>query len=225
VIAMPTNALSASFLSLQLVLPAFNEFAARGGLDVELPLAERRVTKSHIGKLSPSVMAVLDHRHQFNWNSRTNSIYEGHIHYYDNSNSVTRMERQRLRELVQYQSVISTNEARQIAERFLTSLGYNLTRLRVGPPRVGHYTYQENPGDQPTPVPMFGVRWFPKGKEKPEWQDVLVEIEVSGLSKRIVRFTASPDAAKAVTIDLRRFKTPPSVPPTPGKGSEKAPLP
>jgi len=89
----------------------------------------------------------------------------------------------------------------------LKNLGFDLKKIKAGPPRVGQFTYQENPEDDPMLVPLFGIRWFPKSVKKPEWHDRLVEVQVSGLTKKIVYFSASPAADVGVAIDLRQFMT------------------
>ena len=73
---------------------------------------------------------------------------------------------------------------------------------------VRRWTYDpQEPGEEQLLLPGFGLRWFPKGKKKPHWSELLVEIEVSGLSKKITRFEALHGAADVVAIDLRQFTT------------------
>lgn len=205
---MPTNLVAATVLSLQLVLPAFDQFADRAELGLRLPLVEKRLTKSHVGRSSPSLMAIFDDRHQFNWNSSPTDTYKGSVGYYDNQNSVPRMERSKLPELAKQKSLLSTIEAKEIAEQGLKNLGYDLKKVKAGPPVVRQWTYDsQKPGEESVPLPAFGLRWFPKGKKNPHWSEVLVEMEVSGLTKKVTRFTASPAAVKAVAVDLRQFMT------------------
>lgn len=201
-----TNLVASGVLSLQLLLPGFNHFAERAALDVQIPLEERRVTKSHVGKLSSSLMATFDDRHQFNWHSTEHDVYKGRIYYTDRelNGSIGGL---RFRQLTNQPALITTNEARAIAEQALKNLGFDLKKIKAGEPRVGQFTYQEKPGDVPMPVPLFGVRWFPKRIKKPDWHDILVELEVSGRTKKVVYFSASPAADSAVAVDLRQFMT------------------
>jgi len=201
-----TNLLANGVLSLQLLLPAFNDFAERVGLDVRVPLEDRRVTKSHIGKSSSSLMVTFDDHHQFNWHSTERDLYKGRIYYLDTQLNGS-VGAARFRQLTNQPTLISTNGARVIAEEAMKSLGFDLKKINAGEPRVGQFTYQDKPGDVPMPVPLFGIRWFPNGIKKPEWHDRLIEIQVSGLTKKIVYFSASPAADAAVTTDLRRFTT------------------
>jgi len=205
---MATNAVAAIVLSAQLVLPAFNRFAERAVIDVRLPLEENRITKSHSGKLSPSLMVIFDHHHQFNWNSHREAPYIGEINYYDNKSSVARLEGPQLRELTKQKSVISTNEAREVAELCLKNLGFDLKKVKAGPPHVIQWMFDpEKPGAEQVPLPAYAVRWFPKGIKEPHWSQQLVQIEVSGLTKKVTSFSSLHGAAAAVAIDLRHFMT------------------
>jgi len=201
-----TNLVASGVLSLQLLLPAFNQFAERAALDMQLPLEERRITKSHVGKFSSSLMATFDDRHHFVWHSTERDVYKGRIYYTDRELNGS-VGPSKFRQLTNQPALISTNEARAIAEQCLKNLGFDLKKIKAGEPRVGQFTYQEKPTDQPMPVPLFGVRWFPKRIRKPEWHDILVEVEVSGRMKKIVYFSASPGADDGVAIDLRQFRT------------------
>ena len=60
-------------LSLQLVLPAFNDFAQKAQLDVPLPLELSHATKTNVGRNNRGVLMVFDDRYQFNWSSSTGS--------------------------------------------------------------------------------------------------------------------------------------------------------
>lgn len=205
---MATNLIANGILSLQLLLPAFNEFADRAELGVRLPLDEKRVTKSYVSKnqIGPGAMAVFDGQHQFNWTSSTNSPWTGRFLYYDNSNSVARIDRSKLPELAKLKSVISTNEAREIAERCLKELGYDLKKVNAAPPIVHQWTYDpRQPGEDAVLLPAFGLRWLPEGATEPHWSQILLEMEVSGLSGKITRFEPRSGAAKASSIDLRKF--------------------
>jgi len=55
------------------------------------------------------------------------------------------------------------------------------------------------------PLPGYVIRFIKKGVKKPEWHDSHMEIEVSGLTKKITRFTASPQLFKAVSVDLSKY--------------------
>lgn len=213
-----TNLLTSGVLSVQLLLPAFNHFAERAGLEVELPLDEKRITKSHIGKASPSAMVTFDGRHQFNWHSIEKDARSGRIYYLDtqfNGSSGAAV----FRQVTNQQSKITINEARQIANGCLKNLGYDLTKINAGEPRVGQFTYKETPADEPMPIPLFGFRWFPSDITKPEWHDRLIEIQVSGITKKIVYFSASPASDKSVAVDLSQFSTNRAVKPVPLKRS------
>lgn len=205
---MATNLIANGIITLQLLLPAFNEFADRAELGLRLPLDEKRVTKSYISKnqLSPGAMAVFDGQHQINWNSSTNNPWTGRFLYYDNSNSVAKVERTKLPELAKLKSVIPTNGAREIAERCLKKLGYDLKKANAAPPIVYQWTYDpQQPGEDAVLLPAFGLRWLPEGTREPHWSQILLEMEVSGLTRRITRFEPQPGAAKASSIDLREF--------------------
>ncbi len=204
---MDTNAIASAVLSLQLLMPAFNQFAQRAELDVSLPLEEARVTKTNASRTQPSFTAVFDHRHQFNWLSSIQDPHKGILSYYDLEQSRPFRQPGYTRELLAKRPLISTNEAKAIAERCLTNLSVNLKKMKARPPLVGQYVFQENAGDPSSPLPVFGVRWFKKGSNKPEWYDRLVEIEISGLTKKITRFSASPQALDGYSIDLRQFMT------------------
>jgi len=201
-----TNLVVTGALSLRLLMPAFNHVAERAHLDVQLPLGEGRVTKFYIGKGSPSLMATIDSHHQFNWHSTERDFYKGRIYYRDTEFNGS-IGPSGFRQLTNQVSIISTNEAKAIAERCLKDLGFDLKKIKASEPVVGQFTYQEKPGDIPMPVPLFGIRWFPKRVKNPEWHDRLVEIQVSGLTRKIVYLSASPAADTAVAIDLRQFMT------------------
>jgi hypothetical protein len=201
---MPTNLVTGFVLSAQLVLPAFNQFAERAGLDVTLPLEEKRITKSYVGRKNNSAMVTVDNRHHFVWHALENNTERGRIYYQDLKwRGADR--KLKLRQLVNQTALISTNDVRRIAEQCLTNLGVNFDKLEAGLPMVGQHTYQHTPEDAVLPVPFFGVRWFPKGIDKPQWHDLLVEVEISGLNRKITYFNASPAAGAALTFDLHPF--------------------
>jgi len=216
---MATNALAVAALTVRLVLPAFSDFAEKAELDLPLPITESRVTKSFVSKTQPTVMVVVDGRHQFNWRSWVEDktigmaaqLYVGAINYYDNSNSITSLPdgSAPLISLSGKKSLITTNEAREIALSFLKRADYDLSkgRVRVDPPRVKPWRYTPNdPQQRPLPLPAFDVEFIRAGVKKPEWFDVLLDVEVSGLTKKkITRFTSSPELFEAVSVDLRKF--------------------
>ena len=215
---MATNALAVAALTVKLVLPAFTDFAKKAEIDLPLPITETRITKSQLGKFGPTVMVIVDGRHQFNWHSWENAkdlgmkaaLHMGRIAYFDNSNALSRLMGKRtvLRELTEKQSLITTNEAREIALNFLTRAGYDLrkAKTKLDPPRVMQATYQDDPSQPVVPLPGYVIRFIKKGVKKAEWHDNHMEIEVSGLTKRITRFTASPQLFKAVSVDLTRLQ-------------------
>jgi len=207
---MATNVIAVSALSLQLLLPAFNDFAQRAGLDMRLPLNEKRVTKSVAGKNQPSFMAVFDGHHQFNWHSEPDAIHRGRLSYYDNSNSISRLDGPKRRDLAGRVSLISTNEALAIALACLKNLGYDLAKLDATPPRVKQFTFLEEKRDaEPQPLPAFIIEWNKKIKdgEEPHWSDLLIDVEVSGLTKKVTMLTSFRAAAPATGVDLRQFGT------------------
>lgn len=215
---MVTNALATAALTVKLVLPAFSDFAEKAQLDIPLPITEAHITKSYLSKGQPGVMIIVDGRHQFNWHSWVNDkslgmkaqLLVGGINYYNNSNALSRLAGKRavLRALSEQQSLITTNEAREIALNFLKRAGYDLSKAKtkVGPPWVIQATYQDDPLDPPVPLPGYVIRFIKKGVKKPEWHDSHMEIEVSGLTKKITRFTTSPFLFKAVSVDLAKLQ-------------------
>lgn len=201
-----TNLLAGGILSVQMLLPAFNQFAERAALDGKLPLETNRITKSHIGTASPMLMATFDGRHQFHWHSSVEGTQKGRIYYLDlklNGSSGSLV----FRQFTNQNSTITTNEAKDVAEACLKNLGIDIRTLNVGEPIVGQFTFQENAGDVPMPIPLFGVRWFTRGVKEPEWNDRLVEIQVSGVTKKIAYFSISPTLDDVTGFDLRQFKT------------------
>jgi hypothetical protein len=200
---MPANLITNGLLSLQLLLPVFNQFAERAGLDIALPLNDSRVTKSYVSKNKNALMVVFDGHYQFNWDSVPEDVLKGRILYYDNSNSVARLEGPRLADLTGRKSLISSNEASEIAERCLKKLGYDLGKAKADPPRVVQWMY----GEEKIPLPAYSVRWFPNGSKKPHWSELLVEVEVSGLTKRVTRIESLHGATSATVVDIRKFMT------------------
>jgi hypothetical protein len=95
---MPTNLLASTTLSLQLVLPAFNHFAERIGVDASLPFEESRVTKSSVNRKKTAMMAVIDNRHQFNWDSLLDDNLKGRIYYYDLQESLPHLKTHHMRQ-------------------------------------------------------------------------------------------------------------------------------
>ena len=152
---MPSNTLAVAALTIKLVLPAFSDFAQKAELDLALPITEARITKSFVSKTQPMLMVIADGRHQFNWHSWVNdkslgmkaNLMVGSIHYYDISNALSRLAGKRavLRALTEKQSLITTNEAREIALRFLEDARYDLRKAKLNPPRVIQATYQDDP--------------------------------------------------------------------------------
>jgi hypothetical protein len=213
---MATNALAVAALTVKLVLPAFTDFAQKAEIDLPLQITETRITKSKLGKFGPTVMVIVDGRHQFNWHSWENDkglgmkadLLMGSIHYYDNSNALSRLAGKRavLRALTEKQSLITTNEAREIALSFLAREGYDLRKAKLDPPRVIQATYQDDASQPVVPLPGYIIRFIKKGVKKPEWHDSHMEIEVSGLTKKITRFSPSPFVYKAAAVDLRSFQ-------------------
>ena len=141
----------------------------------------------------------------------------GRIYYDDHSNAVSRLQGKTklLLALAEKQSLITTNEARDIALNFLRRNGYDLrkSKTKVGSPWVRQARYRlEDPLEPPMPLPAYSVIFVKKGVKQPEWNHVLMEIEVSGLTKKITRFTSSPFLFKAVSVDLTKFPSEPELP-------------
>lgn len=225
---MATNLISATVLSLELLLPVFNRFAERAGLDVSLPLNEIRVTKRHISSnpRPTGLMATFDGQHQFNWVSDGSAALKGRILYCDNKNSVSRLAGPKARDLTRRSSLISSNDARIIAERCLKNLGYDLSRIKAGPPRVVQYTFHEEQGELGSAIlPAFLISWYPKNVETPHWSELLVEIEVSGLTKKVSMLTSFRAAEPATGVDLEKVAAGAREPVPPKGTRDKQPSP
>ena len=191
---MDTNTL---LLSLQLVLPAFNQFAQKADLGINLPLEPERITKSQTAKYSASLMAMFDGRYRFVWNTITNTTTNllGIINFEDHQNSLARMDRPKTYPLLaSKKSLIDTNGALILASNCLLRLGYYNTNWFQIPPVVKQYAWSKNPDDPSlplTPLPFFSVIWSPvrpfgfiDGVE-----EYAFKLEVSGVDKRIVAFS------------------------------------
>ena len=208
---MPTNALVVTALTVKLVLPAFSDFAEKAELDLPLPITEARITKSFVNKTRPAVSVTVDGRHYFSWHSRVDDkrvgmkvdLMKGRISYSDNSNRLATMPGK----LAKKQSLVTTNEAREIALSFLKRAGYDLSKadIEVGPPEVTQATYLSDPRGSLMPMPGYRIGFTKKGMEKRDRPLSLMEIEVSGLTKKITRFSSSPWAFKAVSVDLGKY--------------------
>jgi hypothetical protein len=212
-----TNTLAIAALSIKLLLPAFTDFAKKAELDLTLPITEERITKSYLSKTQPTGMVIVDNRHHFIWHSWVEDkslgmkalLHMGKISYSDHSNAISRLAGKRalLRALTEKPSLITTNEAREIALSFLERASYDLrkAKIKLDPPRVIQATYQDDASQPVVPLPGYIIRFIKKGVKKPEWHDSHMEIEVSGLTKKITRFSPSPFVYKAAAVDLRSF--------------------
>jgi len=180
---MDTNVI---LLSLQLVLPAFNDFAEKAQLDVKLPLEMARATKSNVGKNNRGVLMVFDQRYQFNWHSSTGSW--GSINFYDRKFSTPWVDREKMLPwLVKQKSLIGTNEAILIASNCLHRLGFDRPEWVSLPPTITQFTFSPDLKTPHLPLPLFSVRWFPRTPH--EGLDAYAfEIQVSGLDRRIIGF-------------------------------------
>ena len=70
-------------------------------------------------------------------------------------------------------------------------------------------------------LPAFDVRWIRAGVDKPEWYDLLLRVEVSGVTKRISQFSPTSETSAARAFDLRSFATN-SVPVAAGPRGQRA---
>ena len=168
-------------LSLQLVLPAFNDFAEKAQLDLKLPLETSRATKTNVGKSNRGVLMVFDDRYQFNWNSGTGSW--GSVSFRDKQLATPNLDRAKMLPwLATQKSLIDTNEAVRIASNCLHRLGYDRPEWVRFPPTVTQYTFSPDPNIPQQP--LFAVRWFPP--HPPEGvDDHAFMIEIYGLDRRI----------------------------------------
>jgi len=122
---MATNTLAVTALTVRLVLPAFSDFAEKAELDLPLPITQARVTESFVSKSKtrPAVSITVDGRHYFHWSSWVDDkrfgmkadLMKGKISYVDQSNRLAAMPGK----LARKQSLITTNEAREIGLGFL----------------------------------------------------------------------------------------------------------
>lgn len=192
--------------TMQLILAAFNQFAENADLDISLPIREPDITQVKIREREYGwCFMVVGDRHRFNWTMIGDpSDMRGRISYDDRKYSTRHMDTEKfLPPLTNSPSLITTNEARQIAEKCLQRLGYDQLDQFHTPPIVHHYNYRKSLEDPPKPVPFFGIRWLPKDTN--EFSVYVFEIEVSGLSKKVTRF--SQLTFEGTTIDLRQFMT------------------
>jgi hypothetical protein len=170
-------------LSLQLVMPAFNDFAEKAQLDLKLPLEMTRATKTNVGKNNRGVLMVFDDRYQFNWHSGTG--YWGSVNFMDKQLATPSLDRATMLPwLVTQKSLIGTNEAVIIASNCLHRLGYDRPEWVLFPPTVTQYTFSPDPKTPQKPLPIFAIRWFPP--HPPEGvESHAFMIEVYGLDRRI----------------------------------------
>jgi hypothetical protein len=215
---MDTNLI---LLSLQLVLPAFNNFAQKADLGIPLPLEQKQVTKTNTAKYGSSVMAIFEGRYRFLWHTITNTPTNllGSINYEDHQASLARMDRPKMFPLLAAKkSLIDTNGALLIASNCMWRLGYYNTNWFRVPPIVKQYAWSENPDNSSiplTPLPYFSVVWSPirpfgfiEGIE-----EYAFKLEVSGLDSRIVSFnrliSASIERCRIASVEeqLKMFES------------------
>ena len=82
--------------------------------------------------------------------------------------------------------------------------GYDLSKagIELSPPEVTQATYLSDPRGPLMPMPGYRIKFTKKGMEKRNRPPTLIEIEVSGLTKKITGFTSSPDVFEAVSVDI-----------------------
>lgn len=189
---METNVV---FLSLQLLLPIFNEFAEKAELNVPLPLTEERVTKSRIGRsYNSGTLLVFDNRYQFNWNC-TITNYWGRINSYTDKAVLASLtyegapDKEKLMALTKQKSLIDKNEALQIATRVLNRLGYSEKKQKLKPPSIAQHYYGVDEHGNARDLPFFQATWYPK--HPPDGvESHAFRIDVSGLTKKVTGFSA-----------------------------------
>ena len=125
------------------MLPAFSDFAEKAELDLPLPITQARITESFVSKRSPAVSITVDGRHYFHWRSHVEDLMKGRISYADQSNRLASMPGK----LARKESLITTNEAREIGLGFLKRAGYDLSKtgVEMAPPEVTQATYLSDP--------------------------------------------------------------------------------
>jgi len=194
-------------LSLQLVLPAFNDFAEKAQLDLKLPLEISRATRTNVGKSNRGVLMVFDDRYQFNWNSGTGSW--GSVSFRDKQLATPNLDRAKMLPwLVTQKSLIDTNEAVRIGSNCLHRLGYDRPEWVLFPPIVTQYTFSPDPETTQQPLPLFAVRWFPP--HPPEGvESHAFMIEIYGLDRRITMINHGFVLGDA--INLQSFTNVPSM--------------
>lgn len=204
-----------ALLSLQLVLPAFNDFAERAKLDVPLPLVTQRATESHVSAYSPAVMIKFDKRYRFVWDTITNTETKlfGRIRFEDQQQNIARMDRAKAFPALSAQtSLIDTNEAVLIASNCLVRLGYYNTNWFKTPPVVKQYAwsedlYEADPKMPLKPLPYFNVFWppiTPSGLDASFGDDFMFKIQISGLTKEVVELN------RMMSCDVERSQKRPS---------------
>jgi hypothetical protein len=192
--------------TLQLILAAFNQFAERAELDIQLPIQQEDITQIKIRERPYGwCFMIVGDRHRFNWTIIGNpGDMRGRINYDDLKYSTPRIDRQTfLPSLTNVPSLITTNEALKIAERCLHRLGYGEKKQYRLPPLIAQFTHQNGPQDVPKPVPLYGIRWLPM--EEDAWESYIFEIEVSGITKKVTRLGQL--TFEGNIVDLRQFLT------------------
>lgn len=202
-----TNLLEAAVFSVQLLLPAFSDFARKLELDVPLPLSEHRITRSSTNRQN-SMMLTFDKRHQFNFNCFSLSNLIGDISYTDRkfAKSVLQERRDALTDLASQASLIDEQGAFSVASNALHRIGYDFRALsKKKAPRTQQFVFTTNQGEA-RPLPFFFVSWHPREELiiNPQF-DWAVEIQVSDLTKKITYF--SQLEGPRWTLDLARYRT------------------
>jgi len=131
---------------------------------------------------------------------------KGSISYSDKSNRLVSMPGN----LARKESLITTNEAREIGLGFLKRAGHDLSKagIEVGPPKVTQATYLSGPQGPRMPMPGYRISFTKKGMEMRNRPPTLMEIEISGLTRKITAFSSSREVFEAVSVDLRNYAQP-----------------
>jgi hypothetical protein len=188
----------AASLSLEQVLPKFEDFCTKAELEIAHPLTEQMLTKQAVNEKHDQVVVRVQDRYVLKYLlGRVKSFTDLHENV---AVRLTRLDPEDMKRWSEQPCLLDEATAGEIAKRIFERLGFD--EKEFDPPEVHHFRWQPSPADPENVLwlPVFMAKWYQKGESRDQALPPHVEMDISCATKKLVYYL---DATTKKRFSLR----------------------
>jgi hypothetical protein len=176
----------AASLSVQQVLPKFEDFCNKAELEIDYPLTEQMLTKQVVNEKYEQVLVRVQEKYVLKYlRGRVKSFTDLRENI---AVRLTRLDPHDMQGWSEQPCLIDEAEASEIAKRIFRRLGFD--EKDFDPVEVHRYRWQPSPADPDHVLwlPVFMVKWYEQGHPRDQALPPHVQMDISGTTKKLAYY-------------------------------------